>query len=156
MQKSPVERFFSRVNLPENPEDCWVWWGTKSNRGYGELKVSGKVIRAHRFSWELHVGPIPEGLLIRHTCDNPSCVNPSHLLLGTDAMNAADRKLRGRGIEGEAHPMVVLSDREVREIRDLVKHRALTQVKIAEIYGICQGSVNGIARGVTRQSAGTF
>ena len=76
---------------------CWVWLLCTKAYGYGHLKVNGKTRRAHRVSWEEFNGTIPKGAYVLHTCDNPSCVNPKHLFLGTQAHNMRDMKSKGRG-----------------------------------------------------------
>lgn len=77
--------------------DCWGWAASTAPKGYGCLGLGGgRVGRAHRVSYELHYGPIPDGLHVLHTCDNPGCVNPAHLRLGTNADNVADRQAKGR------------------------------------------------------------
>lgn len=80
---------------------CWEWQGVRNNSGYGVLSIghSGRML-AHRFGWQLHRGPIPDGVHVLHTCDNPPCVNPDHLYLGTPADNARDRVERVRGNHG--------------------------------------------------------
>lgn len=87
------------------PTGCWEWAGTKDSKGYGVLKVyrdgGKKTIKAHRVSWTVHRGPIPDstsyhGTMVLHNCDNPSCINPRHLRLGTAKDNAIDREVRGR------------------------------------------------------------
>lgn len=75
---------------------CWKWQGALVSTGYGQLRWFGRLTPAHRVAYELANGEIPEGLLIRHTCDNPPCCNPAHLLTGTPADNARDRTERGR------------------------------------------------------------
>ena len=92
--------FWSRV---DKSSDCWLWAGTRATGGYGILKINGRRIRAHRFSWELHNGPIPAGLLVCHHCDNPPCVNPAHLFLGTVADNGRDMAAKGRQVF-QKHP----------------------------------------------------
>src|SRR4249920_397573 len=91
----PVEpRFWDRVDR-SNPDGCWPWIGAKSNE-YGSMYVEGRRQRAPRISWEIHNGEIPIGLHVLHKCDNPPCVRPDHLRLGTHAENMHDMVVRGR------------------------------------------------------------
>lgn len=75
---------------------CWLWTGDKAKKGYGRLKIEGKRVYAHRAMWEEKVGAIPAGQLVCHTCDNPSCVRPDHLFLGTQFDNMGDASAKGR------------------------------------------------------------
>jgi hypothetical protein len=141
--KSREERFWLKVDR-RSPDECWPWRGQKSTvMGHGLLKSGprGQVRQegAHRVSWELHNGPIPEGKNICHTCDNPPCVNPSHLYPGTDTENMRDRDTRGR------HGGAKLTPRDVRAIR---ARRALGErcLTIATDYGISEGQVSMAAR----------
>lgn len=84
---------------------CWEWRGAKFQSGYGMIVVNGKQKRAHRVMFECAKGPIPVGLLVRHTCDNPACINPAHLCLGTNADNSADMVQRGRQAKGDRSAM---------------------------------------------------
>jgi hypothetical protein len=77
---------------------CWLWTGGKTGAGYGAFKMNSKVVAAHRAAYEFYVGPIPRGLLVRHLCDNPLCVNPEHLATGRDADNVRDRVEAGRTV----------------------------------------------------------
>lgn len=95
MRISIVERFWTHVSKSVFPLRCWIWTGALRN-GYGRFRVGNKKVSAHRFSYELVYGPISKGKIIMHTCDNPSCVNPSHLRLGTQSQNMADASSKKR------------------------------------------------------------
>lgn len=94
-----AERLKAGYTITE--DGCWTWFKSKDQCGYGMIGIApGRCNRAHRVSYELHVGPIPAGMIVRHSCDNPPCVNPAHLSVGTDADNVRDRDSRGRGDGG--------------------------------------------------------
>lgn len=110
-------RFWSKVDVTPG---CWLWTPTRALiNGYGMFTVRAGVQRlAHRLSYELHYGEVPpKGMHVRHRCDEPLCVNPDHLLLGTPADNMRDKVMRGRQARGESSPMAKLTDADVREIR---------------------------------------
>lgn len=89
----------------ENESGCWIWQGSKYNSGYGWLKVFGKSVSAHRYSYQLHKGDIGEGMEILHSCDNKDCINPDHLRVGTHAENMKEASERGLLRSGSDHPM---------------------------------------------------
>ncbi len=95
-----AERFWLRV---DRSGDCWEWTGARQGRGYGKVGVGkAKSALAHRVSYELSNGPIPDGMIVCHRCDNPPCVRPDHLFLGDDLANALDRESKGRNRMGPA------------------------------------------------------
>lgn len=104
-----ARRFWEKVTIPDDPDGCWGWTGT-TNRpgGYGQIcgVVNGrsKMMGAHRVSWSLHYGPIPDGYYVCHHCDTPTCTRPDHLFLGTPADNMHDRDRKGRGRFGPNAP----------------------------------------------------
>lgn len=96
MRPSMEERFWSKVDL-KGPDDCWEWQASKLPDGYGSFGVRSRVVdKAHRVSWVLKNGPIPDGMSVCHRCDNPPCVNPDHLFLGTQQDNMKDMVSKGR------------------------------------------------------------
>jgi hypothetical protein len=120
--KTLEERFFSKVNKIEN--GCWEWITGKSRDGYGVFSYNNKDFRAHRLSYELHFGNIENGLCVCHKCDNPSCVNPEHLFLGSHKQNMEDKANKGRTYNGNQkgshNPGSKLSDVDVIEIKRLL------------------------------------
>ena len=110
-------------------DGCWEWHGYRNAKGYGFARPGGrgaKGVLAHRLSWELHGGAIPDGMFVLHKCDNPPCVNPAHLFLGTNADNTRDRVAKQRvggaaahrhPMLGESHPLCAVSADTVAEIR---------------------------------------
>jgi DNA-binding transcriptional regulator YiaG len=153
--KSPLERFHASY-IPEPNSGCWLWIGCPSH-GYGRLKVEGRDVRAHRYSWQIANGPVPDDLLTLHRCDVPLCVNPEHLFLGTQQDNCDDMIRKGRHSRGSAHslaqqktrsrgensPAAKLTFQQVREIRV----SAMAQQKLAAIYGVEQSTISRIKQG---------
>ena len=127
-----LDRFMNKVVWNGDEDECWIWEGAKDSDGYGKFKLEGRDVASHRFSFEEFVGPIPEGLHVCHTCDQPSCVNPRHLWTGTNAENMADRDAKGRLPRGESRPGSKLTEQQVREIRASAKSGKL----IAATFGI--------------------
>jgi hypothetical protein len=143
-EREPLaDRFFRYV---EKTEGCWNWVGGHFTNGYGKFSVKHKNNRAHRVSYELANGTIPEGLVVRHTCDNRRCVNPAHLITGTHEENMRDMTERERQARGENQGSVKLTEEQVKEIRAIGNSQR--QVDIAEKYGIKQGQVGKILRKV--------
>jgi len=136
-------RFWKYVAIgPFN--DCWLWTGHFSSNGYGRIgrERSGTMMYAHRASWELHHGPVPDELCVCHTCDNRRCVNPYHLFLGTYADNLADMRAKGRGGIGAAVGGK-LTEAEVIEIRAL-RSQGIPQRELAKRFGVTQATIHRI------------
>lgn len=143
-EDAALRRFMARVRKSAG---CWIWRGARDAAGYGVVRVDGKSRRAHRVSWELHRGPIPDGMLVCHRCDNPPCVNPDHLFVGTHGDNQADKVAKGRQARGSSMPNAVLTEPMVAEIRSLLSDGELTQQEIAHRFGVSFGAVFSIAHG---------
>lgn len=137
-------RFWSRVRRGD-PTECWEWTAGRGSDGYGQIRLHGVRWKAHRLSWELHHGPIPDGLHVLHRCDNPRCVNPVHLWLGTDADNASDKAAKGRSTRGERNRWARITATQVREIR--AYDGPLSQQRLGELYGISQAQIWKIRHG---------
>jgi hypothetical protein len=123
------EKFFASVNRA-GPNGCWLWVGRVMPNGYGQF---GRHEYAHRFSFEIHKGPIPKGKRVCHSCDNPACVNPDHLWIGTQADNMRDMARKDRSTAGERNPNAKLSEAQVLEMWDLFGK--FTQEEIALKFG---------------------
>lgn len=142
------ERFWARV---QKTDGCWLWTGQKSEMGHGRLedKMNGRqVLIAHRISWELHFGPVPDGLCVLHDCDNPPCVNPSHLFLGTRTDNSDDKVSKNRQAKGVAFPQARLTDELVRELRQR-RLSGATCYQLARETGISRSVISRAVNGVT-------
>ena len=143
---STHKRFMDKVKVHSN--GCWLWTACTDGGGYGLLKLAGTRtnVKAHRYSYEQYNGNIPTGLMIRHTCDTPACVNPEHLELGTHDDNMNDRRLRGRTAIGVNHSQAKLTVDDVNVIRSRL-HNGDTQRVIATDYNIAQSLVSAINTG---------
>ena len=144
----------AHVNTP-----CWLWVAAKVRSGYGRFWVSGKMLRAHRVAWMITQSPIPHDICACHRCDNPCCVNPSHLFLGTHADNSADREVKKRSnpprgdnhhsrihperiARGEAQGGAKLTVSKVLDIRARHAAGGITQRQLAILFGVCFQSIN--------------
>lgn len=140
------ERFESIVSVTST-DKCIEWPGRVDVNGYGRLKHDKVSEGAHRASYRLHIGPIPEGFIIRHKCDNPPCVNPAHLETGTHLDNARDRDSRSRGAHGERAWNAKLTEDAVREIR--TSRGKITYSELAKKFDVTKEAVYAAATGRT-------
>ncbi len=137
MKQEQIAAFWAKV---EKSDGCWLWTASKDGAGYGLFgRIDGKVHRSHRVSWALEHGEFPS-LCVLHRCDNPSCVRPDHLFLGTRDDNMRDRQEKGRQARGESNGRARLTAAAVVEARTL--RRAGTKLRVlAERYGVPESTI---------------
>lgn len=121
-------------------EGCWLFTGARSSNGYGNLWNGERLDKAHRVAYMLEKGPIPEGLYVMHTCDNPLCVNPEHLVAGTPKENSMDARRKGRIAKGERVSNAKLTEATVVEIRTLYVQGA-TYRELAAQFGVVPSTI---------------
>lgn len=147
-----AERFWAKV---QKTNTCWLWTGSVRKCGHGQLQRGRRgmgVVKVHRLSWELHRGPIPEGMCVCHKCDVPACVNPDHLFLGTKQANIRDMLLKNRQARGvvkigRGHAVTSEQVRAIRAAPKEIPHKTL-----AVRYGVCDGTIRNIRLGLQRKS----
>lgn len=136
-------RFLSYVEITDT---CWLWTGGLKRRGYGKFSmIPIKSMPAHRASYILFKGEIPEGKCICHQCDNPRCVKPEHLWVGTTQENTQDMVNKGRSLRGEKQNLAKLTKEDVLKIRELGS-QGMVQWKIGEMFNLTAGHVNNIIK----------
>lgn len=122
---------------------CWHWNGATNNKGYGQITVAGKRASTHRVAFEVSVRKLNDGEQVLHRCDNPLCINPAHLFVGTPAINSMDKIAKGRHAHGERIATAKLTAKQVLEIR---RSRAL-QSQLAATYGVTQSAISRVRNG---------
>ena len=145
-----VTRFWEKVDK-RGPDDCWEWAGGTKGVEYGRIVVAGRTERAHRLSYELHIGPIPPGLYVCHRCDNPPCCNPAHLFSGTQSDNINDmfrkgREGRRRYSKGMKHGRAKLTDDQVIEIRKRYVPQRYPFSRLAKEYSVTPKTIRNITQ----------
>jgi hypothetical protein len=138
--------FFKHVKIKDRDE-CWIWQASTNINGYGYFRWPAKHINyAHIASYELFIGST-NGLRVCHSCDNPPCVNPYHLWLGTDKENQEDCTNKGRGREGEKHGRAKLTWKSIDKIKKLYSEGKYTQVQLAKMYGVTKTHLSDVICG---------
>lgn len=139
-------KFYDRV-VASDEDSCWLWVGAYAN-AYGQMPNGRRpTFYAHRASFLIHVGPIPEGMEVCHSCDNPSCVNPNHLFVGTHADNMRDMKEKGKR-RGALQARAKLTDADIPRIREM-RSQGYRQEEIARHFGMSRTGIANILQGRT-------
>jgi len=141
---SAIDRFWEKVECKKK-DDCWEWQANQAS-GYGKFFDKGHGYLAHRYSWIIHFGKIPNGMYVLHKCDNKLCVNPNHLFLGTSQDNTQDmiRKNRHNYLKGSELPQAKLNEKDVMKIRQLYNSGIYNQPQLAEKYNVDQSMISYI------------
>ena len=155
-----VQDRFDSHYTPEPMSGCWLWTGFYRPTGYGQFiakNIAPTPRNAHRFSYALHVGPIPDGTYVLHRCDNRACVNPAHLFLGSHQDNVTDMMRKGRNrpggmdgeFDGERNPAAKLTRAQVDHIRVILSTGVVSRKRIANAFGVSRVTIGDIAAGKT-------
>lgn len=150
-----TESFWSKVDIKESKTDCWEWLGAKKPTGYGNVRINKKYMLAHRVAFLLANGEFPEKFIVCHICDNPSCCNPGHLVLGTHKSNTIDMLIKNRqkkksiSTRGSNNVNAKLSETDVISIRNQYKDKKLNQYQLAEKYNVSQPAIGALLRNET-------
>ena len=142
---TPEQRFWPKVNKTDT---CWLWTGYTMPFGHGQIRGKDKAVLAHRLSWELHNGPIPEGMEVCHNCpsgDNPRCVNPDHLFLGTQIDNMLDAVKKKRHAFGERQGQAKLKESNIKEIVEM-HDSGMTKTAISRHFNVSRACVSGVLK----------
>lgn len=150
MRKNTIEDFWKLVDKTTTPNGCWEWLGQcQPKMPYGRYTLSGKFWTAHRLSYTLVKGSIPQGLIVLHSCDNPKCCRPEHLSLGTKADNAKDRDTKQRQARGITNGSTKLTEQDVLDIRNMPYGNRGDNKRIRLKYNLDKTTVQKIVNRIT-------
>lgn len=142
-------RFWAKVDQSGGPEACWPWMAANL-RGYGQIRVAGRTVQAHRLAWELTHGPIPPGHEVCHTvCDNPPCCNPRHMTTKPHKGNMEEMVVKGRQAKGERNASAKLTGPTVLEIRRVHAEEGLGCRRLASRFNVHEDTVSHVLAGRT-------
>lgn len=150
----PAKDRFLKYVLKDEDNGCWLWQACTTTFGYGQFYFERRLQNAHRVSWQIFNGDLPRGIFVCHKCDNPPCVNPDHLFLGTHEDNMDDRKNKRRFVHGKKYygsssPFSKLTDEQVLEILSLYNTDNVQQKELAKRFGVTQACIWYIVNGKT-------
>ncbi len=153
MDDNTIERFESKF-VPEPNSGCWLWVGARSggrHGGYGYMNVGGQMLSAHRLSWNIHYGEVPDRLFVLHRCDTPSCVNPAHLFVGTHSENMSDMVKKGRSqrVTGALCSGAKLTRDDVVKIRLMYAAGGRSYSSLAKEFSVDPSTARDIVVGET-------
>ena len=141
-----IQRFWSKVDINLNNNSCWEWTACHNLKRYGLFYFSNKMYSAHRIAYMIERGNIPEEMFVCHRCDNPTCVNPNHLFIGTYLDNVRDRDIKNRNAKGSKQSKAKLTEEVIPVIRELLRE-GFSQQNIAYKYGVSQVQISLIKSG---------
>ncbi len=150
-KRNLTERFFEKVAV-SGKRECWLWTGWRDKFGYGKLRVYGAgahMAVASRISWEIHTGKSPGSKCVLHKCDNPQCVNPNHLFLGTRTENNLDMFRKKRNARLEKNGRALLNRAQVRDIRKAYAAKTTTYGKLSKTYSVSLSTIKRIVNNET-------
>lgn len=151
LSNSEIKKIFSNIKYPGNNTDCWIWIGYFNNKGYGNIGLLGKYFLAHRLLYQCYYGPIDSSICVLHKCDNPKCVNPNHLFLGSRSDNIVDMVNKGRqnAQRGSKHCNSKLTEFDVVNIMNGVNNGTYTSIyDIIKAYPVSEVVIRKIFRGL--------
>lgn len=143
----PKHRFFKKIKKRSN--GCWEWQAATDRSGYGQFNLHGKVLPAHKVSYQWTNGKVKKGLVLMHTCDNRKCCNPDHLIPGTQAENMADMVAKGRSTRGRKHHAAKMTPTKVKNLRKGYESGDHTITSLSNKYNISSSAVSAIVNNLT-------
>ena len=150
LQRKSIYERLDNNSIPVTESGCLIWTGPVNHEGYGHISYNGKSSRVHMVSYELNYGKIPNGLIVCHKCDIPSCFNPNHLFLGTNQDNMKDRDNKGRQYDrtGIRNGRAKLDIDKANQIRKIFSSQKISKAKLGRIYGVSLPTISDVVNNI--------